>query len=60
MRDVFLIDDINFDEMSVTGDINEPPHNKTKKMAFAPSENSDQPGYPPSLTRGFAVRSMGS
>ena len=26
----------------------------------APSEDSDQPGHPPSLTRVFAVRSMGS
>ena len=37
----------------------EPPHdktNKTKKMACAPSEDSDQPGHPPSLIRVFAVR----
>ena len=27
---------------------------------FAPSEESDQPGHPPSLIRVFAVRSMGS
>ena len=27
----------------------EPPHDKTNKMACAPSEDSDQPGYPPSL-----------
>ena len=26
----------------------------------APSEDSDQPGHPPSLIRVFAVRSMGS
>ena len=29
---------------------------KNNKMACAPSENSDQPGYPPSLIRVFAVR----
>ena len=38
---------------------NEPPHDNNK-MACAPSEDSDQPGYPPSLIRVFAVRSMGS
>ena len=35
---------------------NEPPHDKTNKMACAPSEESDQPGHPPSLFRVFAVR----
>ena len=38
----------------------EPPHDKTNKMTFVPSEDSDQPGHPPSLIRVFAVRSMGS
>ena len=38
----------------------EPPHDKTSKMACAPSEDSDQPGHPPSLIRVFAVRLMGS
>ena len=33
----------------------EPPHDKTNEMACAPSEDSDQPGYPPSLIRVFAV-----
>ena len=28
---------------------NEPPHDKTNKLACAPSEDSDQPGHPPSL-----------
>ena len=28
---------------------NEPPHDKTNKMACAPREDSDQPGHPPSL-----------
>ena len=32
------------------------PHDKTNKMACAPSENSDQPGHPPSLIRVFTVR----
>ena len=34
----------------------EPLHNKTNKMACATSEDSDQPGGPPSLIRVFAVR----
>ena len=32
----------------------EPPDDKTNKMTFVPSEDSDQPGHPPSLV--FAVR----
>ena len=36
--------------------INELPHDKTNKMACAPSKHSDQPGHPPSLIRVFAVR----
>ena len=35
---------------------NEPRHDKTNKMTCAPSEDSDQPGHPPSLIRFFAVR----
>ena len=35
---------------------NKPPHDKTHKMACAPSEDSDQPAHPPSLIRVFAVR----
>ena len=42
--------------MSIYG----PTHGKTYKMIYAPSEDSDQPGHPPSLIRVFAVRSMGS
>ena len=38
----------------------EPPHDKTNKMVCAPSEDSDQPGHPPSPIRVFATRSMGS
>ena len=38
----------------------EPRYDKTNKMACAPSEDSDQPGHPPSLIRVFAVRSMDS
>ena len=33
----------------------EPPHDKTNKMACAPSEDSDHPGHPPSLIRVFVV-----
>ena len=33
----------------------EPPHDKTNKLACAPSEDSDQPGHPPSLIRVFTV-----
>ena len=33
----------------------EPPHDKTNEMIWAPSEDSDQPGHPPSLIRVFAV-----
>ena len=29
--------------------IYEPPHDRTNKMACGPSEDSDQPGHPPSL-----------
>ena len=36
--------------------IYEPQHNKINKMTSAPSEDSDQPGHPPSLIRVFAVR----
>ena len=31
-------------------------HDKTNKVACAPSEDSDQPGHPPRLIRVFAVR----
>ena len=37
---------------------NKPPRDKTNKVACAPSEDSDQPGHPPSLIRVFAVCSM--
>ena len=33
----------------------EPHHDKTNKMSCAPSEDSDQPGHPPSLIRVFTV-----
>ena len=33
----------------------EPPHDKTNRMACAPSEDSDQPGHPPSMIRVLAV-----
>ena len=34
----------------------EPPRDEIHKMAWAPSEDSDQPGHPPSLIRDFAAR----
>ena len=34
----------------------ESAHDKTNKMACAPSKDSDHPGHPPSLIRVFAVR----
>ena len=40
--------------------IDEPPHDKKQQNDFAPSEDSDQPGYPPSLFRVFAARLMDS
>ena len=33
-----------------------PPRDKTNKMAWVPSEDSNQPGHLPSLIRVFAVR----
>ena len=47
-----------FDNM--TQKRNEPPHDKTNEMACAPSEDSDQPGHPPSQIIVIAVRSVGS
>ena len=38
----------------------EPPHDKTIKMTFVSSEDSDQPGHPPSLIRVFVMRSVSS
>ena len=38
----------------------EPPHDKTNKMACAPSEDSDQAEHQPSLIRDIAARSMDS
>ena len=34
----------------------EQEHNKTDKMTYGPSEDSDQPGHSPSLVRVFVVR----
>ena len=39
-----------------TSTTHEPHHDKTNNMACAPSEDSDQPGHPPSVNRVFAVR----
>ena len=38
----------------------ESPRDKTNKMAYVPSEDSDQPGHLPSLIRVFTVHSVGS
>ena len=43
-----------------TNNNNEPEHDKTNKMTCAPSQDSDQPGHPPSLIRVFTVHSKGS
>ena len=40
--------------------LNEQQHDKTKKMAYMPSGDSDPSGHPPSLIRVFAVCSVGS
>ena len=42
-------------EKAVNKDIYKPLHDKTNKMTCAPSEDSDQPGHPPSLISVFAV-----
>ena len=51
---------MEIDQHSEQHNRNEPPHDKTKKVAYAPSEDSDQPGHLPSLIRVFAVRLMSS
>ena len=38
--------------------IYEPQIDKTNKMSYAPSEDSDQPGHPPSLIRVFPLCSV--
>ena len=45
-------------ESKCTSKVYEPPHGKTNKVIFAPSEDSDQPGHSPSLIKVFDVRSM--
>ena len=40
--------------------LNEPVHDKNNKMACAATEDSYQPGHPPSLIRVFAMCSVGS
>ena len=55
-----FIHSISFSLFYLTQLTFEPPHDKTNKLACAPSEDSDQPGYSPSLIRVFAVHSVGS
>ena len=50
----------SLNQVTFRWDTYEPHRDKTKKMACAPSEDSDQPGHPPSLIRVFAVRLLGS
>ena len=50
----------SLNQVTFRWDTYEPHRDKTNKMACAPSEDSDQPGHPPSLIRIFAVRLMGS
>ena len=44
------------DQRLISLSCGKPPHDKTNKITCAPSEDSDQPGHPPSLIRVFAVR----
>ena len=44
----------NWDNASL--DLFEQSHDKTNKMACVPSEDSEQPGHPPSPIRVFAIR----
>ena len=46
--------------MLIDNYIYEPPRDKNQQSGCAPSEDSDQPGYPPSLIRVFAVRALGA
>ena len=50
-KQIRLVFDVNLEIIR-----NELPHDKTNKMACAPSKDSDQPGHLPSLIRVFAVR----
>ena len=43
-------------KLSMTENTYEQCHDKINRMACTPSEDSDQPGHPPSLIRVFAVR----
>ena len=49
----------NFINKATEALIYEPAHDKTIKLTCMPSEDSDQPGHPPSLIKVFAVLSMG-
>ena len=51
-----LIDFIGVNPLYRRGGTFEPPHDKTNKMACAPSKDLDQFGHPPSLIKVFAVR----
>ena len=48
------------DPKTYNASLYEPSHDKTNKMAYASTEDSDQPGHPPSLISVFVVSLMGS
>ena len=56
IQNILIIDSVSYSCQRKTKCSNEPPHVKTNKMACAPSEDSAQPGHPPSLIRVFAYR----
>ena len=51
-------DQLYYYEASTAGELYEPPHDKINKIACAPSEDSDQPGHPPSLITAQADLSL--
>ena len=55
-RTLYLI----YPNTATTINENEPPHDKTNKIACVPSQDLDQPGHPHSLISVFAMRSVGS
>ena len=57
---MLMLQNINFESDFGCFSKYEPHHDKNQQNDGAPSEDSDQPGHPPSLIRVFAERSMGS
>ena len=50
-------ENIDFILLYISEQTNEPPHEKTNILTYAPSKDSDQSGHLPSLIRVFAVLS---